>query len=146
MSISQILEHAISWLAWSGLALGLLTLLSFLLRWGIRFRLVGATIFSLLLSGSCWAFIESYTPPVSIEGAVYVPVVYDNGGDFVVAQAPEDFPEEAIHPSLEQIAENLKGGQRNGTEVTVRIRKIKQISDGISEPIILGQIIVQIRF
>ena len=141
MSISQFLPKIIIWLAWSGLALGLLTLLAFLLRWGVRFRLVGVTIFTLLLSVSCWSFKESYSPPIAIEGSLYLPTVYDNGGDLVVAQAPNDFPEEAIKPSLEQIAENLKGGSRNGSKVTVRIRKLESNDRGISEPIILGEVI-----
>ncbi len=141
MSISQFLQQATSWLAWSGLGLGAMTLIAFLFRWGVRFRLVGATIFSLLLSGSCWAFKESYSPPVTIEGAIYAPVVFDNGVDLVVAKAPEDFPEEAIDPSLEQIAENLKGGGRNGSKVTIRIRKLITKEAGISEPIILGEVI-----
>ena len=141
MSISQFLNEATTWLAWFGLGLGILALIAFLFKWGIRFRLIGATIFTLLLSGSCWAFIESYRPPITIQGALYVPVVYDNGADLVVAQAPEDFPNDAIQPSLEQIAENLKGGGRNVENVFVRIRRIEQVTEGISKPVVLGEII-----
>lgn len=141
MSISQFLNEAITWLAWIGLALGLGTIIAFIVGWGFRFRLVGATVFTLLLSGSCWAFQESYTPPINIEGALYLPVVYDNGGDLVVAQAPEDFPKEAIKPSLEQIAANLKGGGRNGQKVLVRVRKIETTNQGVSQPIILSEVI-----
>ncbi len=141
MSISQFLQDATSWLAWSGIGLTIITLIAFITRWGIKFRLVGATIFTILLSGSFWAFQESYTPPREIEGALYVPVVYDNGADLVVAQASEDFPEEAIQPSLEQIAENLKGGGRNVKNVYVRIRRIEDVEEGISKPVVLGQII-----
>ena len=141
MSISQFLQDATTWLAWSGLGFGIMAIISFLFSWGFKFRLVGATIFSLLLSGSCWAFQQSYSPPVTIEGALYVPVVYDNGGDLVVAQAPQGFPEEAIEPSLKQLAENLKGGSRNGAEITVRIRKIESKEEGISQPIVLGELI-----
>ncbi len=141
MSISQFLQQAATWLAWSGLGLGFITIISFLFNWGVKFRLVGAAIFTLLLSGSCWAFQESYTPPVTIEGAMYTPVVYDNGGNLIVAQAPEDFPSEAIEPSLKQIAGNLKGGGRNGAKVAVRIRKIEDIRPGVSTPIVLGEAI-----
>ena len=38
-----------------------------------------------------------------------------------------------------QIAENLKGGGRNGVKINVRIRKIEDQSPGISTPIILGE-------
>ncbi len=145
MSISQVLNEITVWLAWSGLGLFVLTLIAFLVNWGAKFRLVGATIFTLLLSGSAWAFTESYTPPLNVEGAVYVPVVYDNGYDLVVGQASDDFPQDAIKESLEQIAGNLKGGGRNGAQVHVRIRKLKTINEGLSEPIILGEVIRDIN-
>ena len=141
MSISQILQDATSWLAWSGIALIAITLLFFIFDWGGKFRLVGATIFTLLLSGSCWAFTQSYRPPVTIEGALYAPVVYDNGSDLVVAQAAEGFPDEAIQPTLEQIAGNLKGGGANRSLVHVRIRKLEPINSETSRPIILGEVI-----
>ena len=141
MSISQLLQEATIWLAWSGLGLGFMTIVAFLFNWGVKFRLVGTAIFTLLLSGSCWAFNESYTPPRTFEGAMYTPVVYDNGGNLVVAQVQADFPSEAIDPSLQQLSENLKGGGRNGAEITVRIRKIEDYSPGISTPIILGEAI-----
>ena len=141
MSISQLLQEATIWLAWSGLGLGFMTIVAFLFNWGVKFRLVGTAIFTLLLSGSCWAFNESYTPPRTFEGAMYTPVVFDNGGNLVVAQVQADFPSEAIEPSLQQLSENLKGGGRNGAEITVRIRKIEDHTPGISTPIILGEAI-----
>ena len=98
-----------------------------------------------MLSGGSWAFARSYTPPVLVEGAQYAPVVYDNGADLVVAQAPEDFPNEAIQPSLEQIAENLKGGGRNGAQVNIRLRKIEEAGEGISKPVILGEVIKDLK-
>ena len=47
-----------------------------------------------------------------IEGAKYAPVVFDNGKDLVVIQASDDFPQEAINPTLQQVAGNLKGSGR----------------------------------
>ena len=140
MSFVSFIESAITWLLWSGLGLGALTLISFLFGWGFKFRLTGATIFTLLLSGSCWAFLVSYTPPFKVDGALYTPVVYDNGNDLVVAQASLDFPSGAIEPTLKQIAGNLKGGGRKGSNVNVRLRAIKEIDEGKSKPVILGQI------
>jgi len=141
MSISPLLQQATIWLAWSGLGLGVITLISFLIGWGVKFRLTGITIFTLLLSVSCWAFSKSYTPPLVVEGAIFTPVVYDNGYDLVVAQAPENFPQDSIEPSLQQIAGNLKGGGRSGSKVHVRIRKVESAGDGISQPVILGEVI-----
>ena len=145
MSMIDVIQDVTKWLAWGGSGLGLLTILAYSFRWGIKFRLTGITIFTLLLSASCWAFDQSYRPPVNVEGYKYAPIVYDNGFDLVVAQAASDFPEEAIKPTLLQIAENLKGGGRNGAQVKVRLRKIESAGDGISKPIILGEIINDLK-
>ena len=141
MTVVEIVESSISWLLWTGLALGVLTLLSFLFKWAIRFRLTGATIFTLLLSGSCWAFLISYTPPFKVEGSTYAPVVYDNGNDLVIAQASEVFPSQSIEPTLKQIAGNLKGGGRKRGNVNVRLRRVESLEEGLDKPIILGEVI-----
>ena len=145
MSMSEVIQDATRWLAWSGSGLGILTILAYLFKWGIKFRLTGASIFTLLLSASCWAFEQSYSPPFNVEGYKYAPIVYDNGFDLVVAQASTDFPKEAIKPTLLQIAGNLKGGGRNGAQVKVRLRKIESVGEGISKPIILGEIINDLK-
>ena len=145
MSMIEVIQNATKWLAWGGSGIGIITILSYLLKWGIKFRLTGITIFTLLLSASCWAFDQSYRPPINVEGYKYAPIVYDNGFDLVVAQASNDFPEEAIKPTLLQIAENLKGGGRNGAQVKVRLRKIESAGDGISKPIVLGEIINDLK-
>ena len=145
MSMSEVIQDLTKWLAWGGAGASLLTILAYLFSWGIKFRLTGITIFTLLLSASCWAFDQSYTPPFNVEGYKYAPIVFDNGYDLVVAQASDDFPEEAIKPTLLQIAGNLKGGGRNGAQVKVRLRKIEPAGDGISKPIILGEIINDLK-
>ena len=91
MSMIEVIQDVTKWLAWGGSGLGILTVLAYLFNWGIKFRLTGTTIFTLLLSASCWAFEQSYTPPFNVEGYKYAPIVYDNGFDLVVAQASERF-------------------------------------------------------
>ena len=145
MSMTEVIKEAILWLAWGGAGLAVLTLIAFLISWKAKFQLTGATIFTLLLSASCWAFEKSYIPPVTVEGYTYAPIVYDNGFDLVVAQASDDFPEESIKPTLLQIAGNLKGGGRNGAKVNVRLRKIEEVGEGISKPIILGEVIKDLK-
>ena len=145
MSMSEVIQDVTKWLAWGGSGLSVLTILAYLFNWGIKFRLTGTTIFTFLLSASCWAFEQSYTPPFNVEGYKYAPIVYDNGFDLVVAQASNDFPKEAIKPTLLQIAGNLKGGARNGAQVKVRLRKIESAGNGISKPIILGELINDLK-
>ena len=52
MAFDQLLLTAAPWLGWSGLGLGALTAVAFLTQWGIRFRLVGVSSFTLLLAVS----------------------------------------------------------------------------------------------
>ena len=141
MAIDQLLLTAAPWLGWSGLALGLLTVVAFLAGWGLRFRLVGVSSFTLLLSVSCWAFAVSYSPPVRIDGAVRVPVVFDDGQALVVAQAPAEMPMSAVEPTLEQLAGNLRGAGRSNRTVQVRLRALQPDGDGRSRPVILGEIV-----
>ena len=142
MPLPDLLDRAIGWLAWSGLAFALLTLVAFGARWGVRFRLVGVTSFTLLLAVSCWAFSVSYQPPVIVEGAVRAPVVFDNGNDLVVAQAPAGIAKEAIEPTLAQLAANLRSGGRNGEEVVIRLRQLQPGPEGSSTPMVLGEVVV----
>jgi hypothetical protein len=110
-------------------------------RWGFRFRLVGITSFTTLLALSCAAFAISYTPRVSVPGAIGVPVVFDNGDDLVIAAAPDSLPAAAAAPSVEQVARNLRGSGRSSTDgqVTVRLRRVEPAGDGISRPVVLAE-------
>ena len=140
MSFFELLEKTPKIFGCLGIFLFLLTVIAFLFNFGFKFRIVGATIFSLLLSLSSWAFIQSYSEKVLIEGSKYVPIVYDNGFDLIVAKAEDDFPEESIEPTLEQLSENLRKGSRSGANVKIKIRKVEKISDGISKPVIIGEV------
>ncbi len=140
MALDQLLLNAAPWLGWSGLGLLGLTAIAFLARWGLRFRLVGVSSFTLLLAVSCWAFGVSYTPPVVIEGATRAPVVFDNGADLVVAQLPIDASEATIEPTLQQLAGNLRGSGRSTSTVTVRLRSLDTSGDGRSRPVVRGEL------
>ena len=139
MTLPELLHTSITWLGWSGLGMASLTLIVFLARWGFRFRLVGVTSFTFLLAISVWTFGLSYQPNIEVEGAKHLPIVFDNSNDLVVAQAPMDFPAEAIEPSLQQLVENLRSSGRANATVHVRIRHLVPIADGLSEPVIIAE-------
>ena len=86
------------------------------------------------------AFIQSYTEKVVIENARYVPIVYDNGFNLIIAKADDNFPEESIEPTLEQLSENLRKGSRSGAKVKIKIRKLEKISDNVSKPLVIGEV------
>ncbi|MFM7314685.1 MAG: Ycf51 family protein [Cyanobium sp.] len=141
MSADPLLFLAGQWLGASSGLLALLTAAGFALRWGIRFRLVGVTSFTALLALSCLAFSISYTPRVTISGAVVAPVVFDGGADLVIAAAPPDLPRDAWGPTALQVASNLRGGGRTSPDgqVTVRLRRIEPAGDGAGRPVVLAE-------
>ena len=140
MSFFELLENTPKIFGLLGIVLLLGTLTAFIFNFGFKFRITGAAIFSLLLSVSSWAFIQSYIENIKIDGAKYVPIVYDNGFDLIVTKADNEFPEEAIEPTLKQLSENLKRGSRSGSKVKIIIRKLEKISNDVSKPVIIGEI------
>jgi len=140
MSFFELLKATPSIFGVVGIILLLITLITFFFNLKIKFRLTGATIFSFLLSLFSWAFLQSYIQNVKIDGAVYAPIVYDNGTNLIVAKANKDFQQTSVQPTLEQISLNLKRGSRSGQKVKIRIRSLEKISEGISKPIILGEV------
>ena len=138
MRADPLLLTAGEWLGVASAALLVLTVVAFLVRWGIRFRLVGITSFTVLLSLSCLAFAVSYTPRQTVEGAISVPVVFDNGSDLVIAAAPADMPSEAFRPSVEQVAINLLGSGRGTQVVEVRLRRVQSTAAGTDKPVVLA--------
>ena len=140
MSFFELLESTPKFFGFIGIFLFISAIAAFVFNFSFKFRIIGATIFSLLLSLSSWAFIHSYTEKVVIEGAKYVPIVYDNGFDLIIAKADDDFPEESIKPTLEQLSQNLRKGSRSGANVKIKIRKLERISDDVSKPLIIGEV------
>ena len=145
MSFFELLENTPKIFGFFGILLLMGTVIAFIFNFGFKFRIIGATIFSLLLSLSSWAFIQSYSEKVVINGAKYLPIVYDNGFDLIVVKAEDDFPEESIDPTLEQLSENLRKGSRSGANVKIKIRKLKKISEGVSKPVIIGEVQKNVR-
>jgi len=139
MSFFELLENTPKIFGFLGILLFFCTVTAFIFNFGFKFRITGATIFSLLLSLSSWAFIQSYSEKVIIEDAKYVPIVFDNGFDLIIAKAEDDFPEESIKPTLEQLSKNLMKGSRSGANVKIKIRKLEKIADGVSKPVVIGE-------
>ena len=140
MSFFELLGNTPKIFGFLGIFLSFFTVIAFIFNFGFKFRIIGATIFSLLLSLSSWAFIQSYTEKVVIEDAKYIPIVYDNGFDLIIAKADNDFPEESVEPTLEQLSEILRKGSRSGANVKIKIRKLEKFSDGVSKPVVIGEV------
>ncbi|NEQ69104.1 MAG: DUF2518 family protein [Symploca sp. SIO2D2] len=131
---------------WSGiltLACGALTILGFVLQWGLRFRMVGATGFLAVLT--CGLFTLSLVPLTRtvIPGAVPYSLVYDNGGSKTVIAVPPQITESELEATLRQAASNLYSFGRLGgvdNQLTIRARTIIHPENNVSLPLFLGQV------
>ena len=131
------------WMGITTLACAALTLLGFILKWGIRFRLVGITGFLGVLTGGLFALgLVPFTRTV-IAGAVRYTVVYDNGGtQAVIAVAPQ-ISESELEATLRQAASNLFSYGRLGSnedKLTIRARTVIHPEAGVSQLLYLGNI------
>ncbi|KKZ11559.1 MAG: hypothetical protein TE42_07660 [Candidatus Synechococcus spongiarum SP3] len=125
-----------------GLLLVALTMASFLARWGIRFRLVGVSSFTVLLALAFMAFALSYEERQTIPGAVNVPIVFDNGRGLIVAAPETPLPVAAIAPTLQQLALNQAQRPQSAANghIMVRLRQVEPTDEaGVSRPRPLGE-------
>ncbi|WP_414583774.1 Ycf51 family protein [Scytonema sp. PCC 10023] len=132
---------------WSGIAtlvFAALTVLAFILKWGIRFRIVGSTGFMLVLTAGL--FTLSLTPlyRTVIPGAVKYTRVYDNGSTQAVITIPPQITPSQLEATLRQAASDLYSYGRLGTsaenQLTIRLRTLVHPEPGISVPLYLGQV------
>ncbi|MDH6061956.1 Ycf51 family protein [Chrysosporum bergii ANA360D] len=132
---------------WSGIAtivFAALAVLAFILKWGIRFRLVGTTGFMLVLTAGLFSLSLVPLTRTVIPGAAKYTLVYDNGStQAVIATSPAISPDQ-LEATLLQAASNLYSygrlGTRGDNQLTIRARTVIHPEPGISVPLYLGQI------
>lgn len=132
---------------WAGittLVFAALTALGFILKWGIRFRLVGATGFLGVVTAGLFTlslipFTRTVTP-----GAIRFARVYDNGSTQAVISVPPQITRSELEATLRQAASNLYSygrlGQTKDDKLTIRVRTIIHPEPGISKPLYLAQV------
>ncbi|MBE9205964.1 Ycf51 family protein [Nostoc sp. LEGE 06077] len=132
---------------WSGIAtlvFAVLAVLSFVFKWGIRFRLVGTTGFMLVLTSGLFGLSVVPLSRTVIPGAEKFTLVYDNGAtQAVIAISPTISPS-ALEATLRQAASNLytygRLGKRGDNYLMVRARTVVHPEPGVSVPLYLGQL------
>jgi hypothetical protein len=131
---------------WITIGTGALAVLAFLLKWGFRFRLVGATgFFGVLTSG---LFALSFVPIIhaQIPGAARYSLVYDNGGTTTVITVASDITPTQLEATLQQAASDLFSPGRLGqsaagnTDLTIRARTVLHPQDKVSTLLTLGEV------
>lgn len=124
------------------LLFGALTALSFVLKWGIRFRLVGATGFMGVLTAGMFGLSFQPLTQTVIPGAVPYTTVFDSGASQIVIAVPNDITRTELEATLEQAASNLlKPSRLGGGQVVpaIRARAIAH-KNGTSELLYLGKV------
>lgn len=132
---------------WSGIAtliFAVITLLGFIFKWGIRFRLAGATGFMLVVTGGLFPLSLTPLTRTVIPGAIRYKLVFDNGSSQAVIATPPQITSEELDATLRQAASDLFSYGRLGTpqdnQLTIRARSIVHPEPGISVPLYLGQV------
>lgn len=141
LSTEQLTQIA-QWLGISMVAFGALTGLAFVLKWGIRFRLVGVTSFTGVLAAGVFALSLSLYQRPTIPGAVQFVRVFDRSGGDLVITVPATITPSALEATLQQAAQDLFSPGRTSPDgmMTIRARTILHPQEGISQPLYLGAI------
>lgn len=131
------------WMGIATLVFGAITGLSFLFKWGLRFRLVGATGFMGVLTVGLFALsIVPFTRTV-IPGAVRFSTVFDSGSTQAVIVVPAEITESQLDATLRQAASDLfsigRLGRGGEDQLIVRARAIIHPEPGVSELLYVGQ-------
>ena len=139
---AQFLE-ATGWSAIATVACALITLAAFILKWPLRFRLVGATGFMGVLTAGLFGLSFQPILPAVVPGAVPYKTVFDSGSSQVVITVPNDITETALKATLTEAASNLlkpsRIGGSNQQTPAIRARGIVH-SPGISELVYVGKV------
>lgn len=131
------------WAAIATLAFGALSGLGFLLKWGLRFRLVGATGFMVVLTAGLFTLGVIPFTRTTIPGAVRFSTVFDSGAAQAVIVVPPTITEPELTATLQQAAGDLfsMGRLSRGEDLlTIRARTVLHPQVGVSAPLILGQV------
>ncbi len=139
---AQLIQNA-RYLGIATIAVGVLAIVGFLFKWGIRFRLVGITGFMAVLTGGVFSLsLALYNRP-NIPGSVHYSRVFDAGTAQVVIAVPPSITEAQIEATLKKAAIDIfsRGRLSQGSDqMTIRARTILHPQDGISQPLYLGEV------
>lgn len=136
--------QATGWFAIGTLIFGALTALSFVLKWGLRFRLVGATGFMGVLTAGFFGLSFQPLTQTVIPGAIPYKTVFDSGSSQVVITVPAAITSSELEATLQQAASNLLKPSRIGgagqATPTIRARAIVHDSPGVSQLVYVGKV------
>ena len=123
------------------LVCALITGLAIAFKWSWRYRMVGATLFSVVLVVGLFSLSFEPITRSSVEGAVPFKLVYDRfGPQATIAVAPTITPDQLVS-TLRQASSNLFSSGRNGqgqSQMIIYARTVIHPREGVSKPVYLG--------
>jgi Protein of function (DUF2518) len=131
---------------WSGiltLAFAALTILALALKWGFKYRLVGATGFMCVLTVGLFGLSLVPIVHTNVPGSVHYSLIYDNGSDRATIALPVKISESELDATLRQAAADLYSYGRSGRvdrQLKIRARTVIHPLPGVSEPLVLGEV------
>ncbi|MGB3534306.1 MAG: Ycf51 family protein [Microcoleaceae cyanobacterium] len=142
LSNAEVLSYS-KWFGLLTLVFAAITVLGFIFKWGIRFRLVGATAFMGVLTGGVIGLGLGLFDRTEIPNAVRYSRVFDNGAREIVIAVPSDISPTQLEATLQQAAGDLFSPGRMGRSdqfMTIRARTIIHPEIGVSEPVYVGAV------
>ncbi|HEY9628144.1 MAG TPA: Ycf51 family protein [Coleofasciculaceae cyanobacterium] len=131
------------WVGIATLVFGTIAGLGFLFKWGIRFRLVGITGFSIVLTVGLFALSVVPFTRTAVPGAVRFLTVFDSGADQAVIVVPATITATELDATLRQAASDLFSVgrlSRGRQQLTIRARAVVHPEPGVTQPLVLGQV------
>lgn len=125
------------------LVCALITGLAIARKWSWRYRMVGATLFSVVLVVGLFSLSFEPITRSSIQGAVPFKLVYDRFGPQATIIVASKITPEQLDSTLQQASSNLFSSGRNGQgqqQLTIYARTIVHLREGLSKPIYLGRV------
>jgi len=123
------------------LVCALITGLAVAFKWSWRYRMVGVTLFSVVLVVGLFSLSFEPITRTATQGSVPFKLVYDRfGPKATIAVAPTITPEQ-LKLTLEQASSNLFSFGRNNQgeeQLTIYARTVVHPREGLSKPVYLG--------
>lgn len=141
METTEIFVESAKWVGIFDLVCWVLTLVAFGLKWGFRFRLVGVSAFTAVLTAGLFGLSLGLFSRPTIPGASRYALVYDSGSTQATIAIAPDLDRPTLEATLRQAASDLYSPGRIGQNgsFTVRARTLDHSEPGVSRLLYLGQ-------
>ncbi len=128
------------WLGIATIAFGALTTIAWIAKWGFRFRMVGVTSFTGVLTGGVFALSLALYQRPSIPDAQAFVRVFDRSSGQVVITVNPTMSATQLEATLKQAAIDLYSPGRTSPDgtMTVRARVLLHPQPGVSQPVYVG--------